>query len=319
MGGFSTKSKGLSDSTHIDAQVTDAHSIAGDQTLAWPGLRLFVRSLESSQTSECHVPMGTNVVLVHLAGRVTQLRCTVDGQVKVFDPPPIPGDTIVLPGGTKAEFSVRGDSLLIASLHLEPNNSTDLGTPRPTLPSELRLNLGNQDDFIRRLVMWLIQLSREDDPLAASVSLKLSEAILLHAFRVYSSQDRVSALGVRKRRALRANEESAVQQYVAQHLPGTITLQQLCSLLGRKPHTLLRAFRASFGTTPAQYVINQRLRRACGLLLESNKDISVIAREVGFSSHAHLATAFRKRMRMTPLEFRLDRAAGEALIRGQVF
>ena len=72
-------------------------------------------------------------------------------------------------------------------------------------------------------------------------------------------------------------------------------LDDLAAVAGMSVHNFLRAFRKSFGTTPAQYVIDQRLRRARWLLTNTAHDIVAIALETGFSSHSHLTATMHRR------------------------
>jgi AraC family transcriptional regulator len=69
-------------------------------------------------------------------------------------------------------------------------------------------------------------------------------------------------------------------------------------------HQLLIAFRRNFGTTPAQYILTQRLRRARWHLLNGNADIADIAFDCGFASHSHLSAAFKRDTGITPRQFR---------------
>ena len=69
---------------------------------------------------------------------------------------------------------------------------------------------------------------------------------------------------------------------------------RIAAIADTSVHRLLIAFRRNFGTTPAQYVLTQRLRRARWRLLNSSQDIAEIAVSCGFSSHSHLASAFKR-------------------------
>jgi AraC family transcriptional regulator len=94
---------------------------------------------------------------------------------------------------------------------------------------------------------------------------------------------------------------------VRAHLDHFITLAALADLVGLSTHRLLIAFRRTFGTTPAQYVIDQRLARARWLLAHTAYDISTIAGATGFCSHSHLTTTFKRHVGVTPHVFRARR------------
>ena len=95
-----------------------------------------------------------------------------------------------------------------------------------------------------------------------------------------------------------------LRDFVFENLAEQITVDVLAKLSSMTPHQLLIAFRQSFGTTPAQYVITQRIRRAQWLLLHTSHDITKIAMDAGFASHSHLTSAFRSRVGFTPTDFR---------------
>jgi pSer/pThr/pTyr-binding forkhead associated (FHA) protein len=60
----------------------------------------------------------------------------------------------------------------------------------------------------------------------------------------------------------------------------------------------------SIGRTPAQYIIQQRLRHAQRQLANTKRDITTIAIESGFSSHSHLTACFHKHLGTCPSAFR---------------
>ncbi|WP_299790607.1 AraC family transcriptional regulator [uncultured Marivita sp.] len=67
-----------------------------------------------------------------------------------------------------------------------------------------------------------------------------------------------------------------------------------------------RAFRATTGQTPHQYLIERRLARARELLALGDLPLAEIAYDCGFSSQAHMTTVFRKHMGVTPGQYRRE-------------
>lgn len=68
--------------------------------------------------------------------------------------------------------------------------------------------------------------------------------------------------------------------------------------------TFAESFRQAFGSPPMTFLREVRLRKAASLLHDTTKPISAIAGEVGFSSRAHFAIAFRQEMGQTPTAYR---------------
>jgi transcriptional regulator GlxA family with amidase domain len=58
------------------------------------------------------------------------------------------------------------------------------------------------------------------------------------------------------------------------------------------------------GTSPAQYQMDIRLKKAQELLTTTNHSITKIGETLGFSDTAQFSTFFRKRQNITPREYR---------------
>jgi AraC family transcriptional regulator len=105
-------------------------------------------------------------------------------------------------------------------------------------------------------------------------------------------------------RALSVHTAQLLTQYVRDNLAEHITLDALACAAGLSARELFATFHAQFETTPAQYVIEQRLQRARWWLLHTRRDITAIALATGFASHSHLTTTFKKHVGVTPRQFR---------------
>lgn len=83
-----------------------------------------------------------------------------------------------------------------------------------------------------------------------------------------------------------------------------ITVEKLSALVCMSPQNFAASFKQAFKTTPAQYVLQERLKWARWLLANTNTSISAVAAETGFSSQSHLTSALRSRTGETPQEVR---------------
>ena len=83
-----------------------------------------------------------------------------------------------------------------------------------------------------------------------------------------------------------------------------ITVEDMAAETGMSVNSLISNFARATGRTPAQYVLHQRLRRACWFLANRPLSIAEIAFATGFSSHAHLCAVFRRKLAMSPGEWR---------------
>jgi DNA-binding response OmpR family regulator len=96
----------------------------------------------------------------------------------------------------------------------------------------------------------------------------------------------------------------AAIRHLSQRLNNPPTMEQLARLVGTNEKRLSRAFRESLGKTVFEYLRDERLRIAQRLLSSTSLSITSIAEEIGFSSAANFATAFRERFGTTPSTYR---------------
>jgi len=82
------------------------------------------------------------------------------------------------------------------------------------------------------------------------------------------------------------------------------TLPELADLAGCTPWHFSRTFSRVLGTPLTRYLSRARLRLAVDRMLEDGEDLSALAHDVGFSSHAHFSAAFRAEFGRTPSEVR---------------
>lgn len=83
-----------------------------------------------------------------------------------------------------------------------------------------------------------------------------------------------------------------------------LTLSGIAEEVGVHPNHLARAFREEFGVTIGEYIRGLRLRRSAEELAGSDKPLSRIATECGFSDQSHFTRTFKKATGETPLEYR---------------
>lgn len=92
--------------------------------------------------------------------------------------------------------------------------------------------------------------------------------------------------------------------YIHQHYDQPISLAALQRCTHMHHATLRRAFVRAVGTTPLQYIIQHRLRRAAHLLRTTDRSVTDIGIEVGFCDGYYFARMFRKVMGVTPRHYR---------------
>ena len=83
-----------------------------------------------------------------------------------------------------------------------------------------------------------------------------------------------------------------------------INPEEVAERIGISYSLFRRIFKETMGTSPAQYQMDIRLKKAQELLTTTNYSIAKIGMTLGFSDTAQFSTFFRKRQNMTPREYR---------------
>lgn len=97
-----------------------------------------------------------------------------------------------------------------------------------------------------------------------------------------------------------------LQDFIEANLEGEITLAAMASACGIGTKSFVRAFAATTGKSPYQYVIAARVERAKRLIEQNQQGLAEIALCCGFSHQEHLTRAFRKLTGQTPGRYRRD-------------
>ena len=83
-----------------------------------------------------------------------------------------------------------------------------------------------------------------------------------------------------------------------------LTLADLSLEVDLSAWHFLRAFRDAFGETPHEFLTRLRLERAKDLLTVTNRPVTDICFDVGFTSLGSFSTLFRRQVGLSPAEFR---------------
>jgi AraC family transcriptional regulator len=101
-----------------------------------------------------------------------------------------------------------------------------------------------------------------------------------------------------------------VTEFVDADLAGALTLDALAAVASMSPFHFARAFKATTGLAPHQFVMARRVHRATTLLLGSADSVTDIAQAVGLSNASHFRRVFRRHMGVLPGDLRQNSKIG---------
>jgi len=124
------------------------------------------------------------------------------------------------------------------------------------------------------------------------------DALLLMVARLVTSKGGGTSLIARHPAVLRA------QELLDLHPGEPWSTAQLARMAGLSSSHLASRFSQELGVTIHRYLVERRLTGAHELIRSSDTPITAIASHFGFSSSQHLATAYKKRYGVAPMDTR---------------
>ena len=108
-----------------------------------------------------------------------------------------------------------------------------------------------------------------------------------------------------------ADRMAQIERYLNVHYAEAVSLEQIADELYLSKGYLSRFFANSFGMTFSQYIKELRLRRSMSDLLYTDKPITQVAFDNGFTSSSFFNRSFREKYRKNPSEIRKEFAEKE--------
>ncbi len=112
--------------------------------------------------------------------------------------------------------------------------------------------------------------------------------------------------GNRQHKPTRPQALEDILAYIRQHIyyPEKLRMDHLCEHFQYSPNYLSIFFKRQTGESLQQYILRYKLKLIETRLLYSDKSISQIAFEFGFTDESHLSKLFKKYYKLTPGDFR---------------
>jgi AraC family transcriptional regulator len=210
------------------------------------------------------------------------------------------GSLTIVPSGPVPEVRLLSPSNMILCA-LEKNFTREIAVEMDRQPAN-GTDFHIRDTPIEGLVNLMVNESEASHPCALySETLAHALATRFLLYGTSSEHTRNSSVEPLPPRILRG-----IRDRIEAELDTELSLASLAKESGYSRAHFLRMFRAATGLTPHQYVLERRLSAAQQLLRQSKMLLADIALKCGFSSQPHMNDVFRKRLGVTPLEYRRD-------------
>ena len=285
----------------FSAEFSNSPQFVGEKPriVNWRGIELTVASENIEKPTVWSIKENRHALIVHLGGKINEIETEIDRRSSKLNPPTA-GEFWLIPANAEYFSFTRGETVNYAEIYFEPDYLEKL-LGESGKDYELKPHVGLYDNFLYQNVKQLTSLITKTDDISELMGDNISQTLCLYLFSNYNSQVITSDKQTIK---LSQRKHALLQEYIQENLAEQITLEKLAKVAEINSHKLLRLFSTSFNSSPAQYIIKQRLRKVRFLLSNTKQDITTIALATGFSSHSHLTTTFKKHTGITPAEFR---------------
>lgn len=130
-------------------------------------------------------------------------------------------------------------------------------------------------------------------------------SLLLQMWEIFYRHGEITSASLQDRRI---NSHQArlqiMMQYIHENYGRSLTLDEIAAEASISKNSALQLFQKYIRTTPVAYLIQYRLVQAAKMLCTTEKSVSFIAEETGFSGAGYFCRKFKQMYHMTPNEYR---------------
>jgi len=95
-----------------------------------------------------------------------------------------------------------------------------------------------------------------------------------------------------------------VIHFLEGHYAETVSMAAMAAMAGLSATHFNRQFLATFGRSPTQFIHSLRIEKGRQLLAQTDRDIGVIALELGYHDQSHFTRKFKVITGLTPRVYR---------------
>jgi AraC family transcriptional regulator len=278
----------------------DVLSQTPEVSAAWGAFSLYMAEPPSHATMAC-----SDHILGLVRSGTCRLRCETNGHA--IEGWSGAGTINLIPANTLSTWDGRGHRgatlaavLFIPEAYIARVISQDWSVEPGRI--EILQRFLARDAVIESLMSRLVLEAHRGSPSGELYAESACEFLAHHVLRTHSS---LAIAPNRTAGGLTPRQFKRIVEYLHENLGTTISLRNLAQLTGLSARHFERAFRQTAGTPPHAHLIAIRVAAAQRLLTSApHLTVTQIAKQTGFSSPSHLATAFRRQLGVSPAEFR---------------
>jgi len=137
----------------------------------------------------------------------------------------------------------------------------------------------------------------------------LNETLYIHISRIlFSIVLDIAEYNEKKNNDSHEELAAMIQLKLRQSINKNVTIEDIAREFYRTPNDIIYRFKKKFGITPYAHLIDLRISMAKELLTNTDKSIKAISDYLCFFSEYHFSNTFKKKVGVSPREFRKSKA-----------
>jgi AraC family transcriptional regulator len=280
--------------------------LLSSQQIGWNGILVeqYQYSSTSGKIEEKELPALSDHWLILPLGHSSHLSQKSDDRLheSLFQK----GDSLLVPARKSTYWRCPSTELALTELNIhiqsESIEQVAKASQMDTQQIDLANHLRKQDLQLQHIAMLFLAELRSGGIMGKLYIESLTQALIIHLLRHYTEVAQI--VRSENRNLTHIHLQQAID-YIHTNLDRDLSLFQIAKVINISPTYFASLFKRATGTSPHQYVIQQRVERAKVMLSKTDLAIADIALQVGFSSQSHLTQQFKRLTGVTPKQVRL--------------
>lgn len=250
--------------------------------------------------------LGFHLVELCLKGRASGFN-SFDGILGSAETEYRPNGLFYVPHGRSVHAALNIVDMDLLQIYIEDRVFQDVASELCTGDASSLDFHGFNAHYDPRLSAIMHNIRAEMEGHADSSALMVDYAVQqLAILLMRHSQDVQGRLKKQLRTTLTDADFARAVDIIEANLDRNIGLKTIARELGISVFNFSRSFKSSAGIPPHQYLMQRRVTQVQDKLKNSKDSLADIAYACGFSSQAHMTTAFRKLIGTSPAKYRKD-------------
>jgi AraC family transcriptional regulator len=280
-------------------------SVLSSRQIGWNGILVeqYQHYPSPGKTEEKEIPALSDHWLILPLGHPGHLSQKSDNRLheSLFQK----GDSLLVPARKPTYWCCPGSQLAPTELHIHLQPESIAKVAKASQMDIKQIDLANhfrkQDLQLQHIAMLFLAELRSGGIMGRLYVESLTQALVIHLLRHYAE---VAQIVRSEDRSLTHIQLQQAIDYIHAHLDRDLSLSQIAQVINISPTYFASLFKRATGTSPHQYVIQQRVEQAKLMLSKTDMAIADIALQVGFSSQSHLTQQFKRLTGVTPKQVR---------------